>query len=98
MGHSFQLAELARGQEGEGIFDIGRAARIMRQLVLRMLAELQPIARQTKLRVPAKPRVAPVLIPLGRLAWMAEELDLHLLELARAEREIPRCNLVAEAL
>ena len=29
---------------------------------------------------------------------MAEELDLHLLELARAEREIPRRDLVAKAL
>src|ERR1043165_8154929 len=29
---------------------------------------------------------------------MAEELDLHLLELARAEREVARRNLVAEAL
>ena len=29
---------------------------------------------------------------------MAEELDLHLLELARAEGEIPRRDLVAEAL
>ena len=29
---------------------------------------------------------------------MAEELDLHLLELARAEREVPRRDLVAKAL
>ena len=29
---------------------------------------------------------------------MAEELDLHLLELARAEGEIPRRDLVAKAL
>ena len=29
---------------------------------------------------------------------MAEELDLHLLELARAEREVARRDLVAEAL
>ena len=29
---------------------------------------------------------------------MAEELDLHLLELARAERKVPRRDLVAKAL
>ena len=29
---------------------------------------------------------------------MAEELDFHLLELARAKREVPRRDLVAEAL
>src|SRR5215831_19000552 len=98
MGHALELAEFARRQEGKGIFDIGGAAGIVRQLVLRMLAELQPVACQAELRVPEESRVAPVLIPLGRLAWMAEELDLHLLELARAKCEIPRRDLVAKAL
>src|SRR5262249_26098405 len=45
-----------------------------------------------------EPLVAPILIPLGRLRRMAEKLDLHLLELSRAERKIPRRDLVAEAL
>ena len=33
MGHAFQLAELARRQEGEGVFDVGRAAGVMAQFL-----------------------------------------------------------------
>src|SRR6185503_8684787 len=42
--------------------------------------------------------IAPVLIPLQRRIRMAEELNLHLLKLARAKREIPRRDFVAKTL
>src|SRR4029450_4377485 len=48
--------------------------------------------------VPPLAEVAPVLVPLHRLGRVAEELDLHLLELAASESEVPRVDLVAERL
>src|ERR1041384_6266318 len=63
-----------------------------------MFAQPQPLAGQTETLVPGHPPVAPVFVPLARCIRMAEELDLHLLELARSECEIPRRNFVAETL
>ena len=48
--------------------------------------------------VPARALVDPVLVPLLVLARLDEELHLHLLELAGAEDEVARRDLVAEAL
>src|SRR5436309_679718 len=62
-----------------------------------MLAQPQALAGQAEVGVPAEAAVAPVLIPGRRLLRVAEELDLHLLELARAEGEVTRRDLVAEA-
>src|SRR5687767_12307064 len=63
-----------------------------------MLAEPQPFARQAEVRVPLHPPVAPILVPIGRRIRMAEEFDFHLLELARAEREVAWRDLVSETL
>src|SRR5947209_2838037 len=63
-----------------------------------MLPQPQTLARQAEVGVPLHPAVAPILIPLWRAIGMAEKLDLHLLEFARAEREIPRRDLVTKAL
>ncbi len=41
---------------------------------------------------------APVPVPLRRVGRAAEELDLHLLEFAAAEREVARVDLVAKRL
>ena len=98
MGHAFQLAELARREEREGVFDVGRADRVVAQFVGRMVAEPQAVAGQAEIEIPLVAPVVPVLIPGQRLAGVAEELDFHLLELARTEGEIPRRDLVAEAL
>ena len=70
----------------------------MAQLVRVVVAQLQPLARQAEIDVPFHPPVAPVLVPLSRLVGVAEELNLHLLELAAAESEIPRRDLIAETL
>ncbi len=45
-----------------------------------------------------QPGVDPVLVPLGGGVRLDEELHLHLLELAGAEDEVARRDLVAEAL
>ena len=50
MGNPFQLAKLARRQERKGVFDVGRAAGIVAQLVLVMVAQPQPVAGQAKIR------------------------------------------------
>ena len=98
MGNALQLAELARRQERKRVFDIGRAARIVAQLFRVVVAQPQPLAGQSQIQIPLIAPVAPERVPLGRRVGMAEELDFHLLELARAEREIPRRDLVAKAL
>src|SRR5262245_6728636 len=63
-----------------------------------MLAHPQPLAGQAEVGVPLEAAVAPVAVPRRRLLRVAEELDLHLLELARAEGEVARRDLIAEAL
>ena len=47
---AFQLAELALGQERERILDVGRAGRVVAQLIGVMVAELEPIAGQASVR------------------------------------------------
>ena len=64
MGHALQLAKLAGRQEREGVFDVGRAARVMAQFFLVVIAEPQPVARQAKVEIPPVAAVAPVLVPL----------------------------------
>ncbi len=98
MGDPFQLAELARRQERKGILDVGRAAGVMAQLLPVVLAEPQALAGQPQVGIPAVTAVAPELVPGRRRRRMAEKLDLHLLELARAEGEVARSDLVAKAL
>src|SRR5262245_10333263 len=70
----------------------------MAEFVLAVLAQAELVAGEAEVGVPREPAVAPVLVPLTRRLRMAEELDLHLLELARAEGELLRRDLVAEAL
>src|SRR5262245_41155990 len=95
---SLELAELARREERERVLDVGGTGRVVAELVLVMLAQAKHIACQAEVRVPLEAQVAPVLVPLARCIRMAEELDLHLLELARAERELLWRDFVAEAL
>ena len=48
--------------------------------------------------VPLVAGAAPVLVPLQRLVGRHEELEFHLLELASAEHEVARRDLVPEGL
>src|SRR3954469_14016722 len=94
VGDPLQLAD----SKWEAILDVGRGGRVEGQLVLLMVAEAEPVALQAVADVPVEPFLAPVGVPLGGVRRAAEELDLHLLELARAEREVARGDLVAETL
>ena len=76
--------------EGERVLDVGRRRRVERQLLGIVVAQPEPSRLQAEVHVPLEPRLPPVRVPLLRLVGTAEELDLHLLELARAEGEVPR--------
>src|SRR5262245_57128871 len=95
---SFQLPELPGREEGESILDVGCATGVMAALFRLVFPHPQRFIRQPEIEIPLVTPVAPELIPLRRLRGMTEELDLHLLELARAEGEVARGDLVAEAL
>src|SRR5262245_497081 len=85
-----QFAVVAGIEERERVLDVGRADRVVRQFLRCVISQPQVAAPYAMARVPAVPAVAPVLIPRPGLARMTEELHLHLLEFARAEREVPR--------
>src|SRR5260370_39507133 len=71
---------------------------VVRQFILRVLAKSQPILVIDDTLIPLEAILFPVVKPLQHLAWMHEELQIPLLELALAEQEVPRRNLVAESL
>src|SRR5262245_44895217 len=95
---SFQLPELPGREEGESILDVGCATGVMAALFRLVFPHPQRFIRQPEIEIPLVTPVAPELIPLRRLRRVTEELDLHLLELARAEGEVARGDLVAETL
>ena len=94
VGDPLQLADAER----EGVLDVGRGRRVEGQLLGVVVAEPEPVGPQAEVDVPLEPGLPPVGVPLRGLVGPAEELDLHLLELARAEGEVARVDLVAEAL
>ena len=63
-----------------------------------MVAQTQILVLQTDGQQPVVAERAPILEPFEVGAGLAEELQLHLLELAHAEDEVARGDLVAEAL
>src|SRR5664279_2549902 len=70
----------------------------MGQLVLSVRAQAQMVLTDAEPQIPVTPLLQPkVKPPLGLLRGH-EVLHLHLLELARAEDEVPRRDLVAKAL
>ena len=100
VGDALQLAPA----DGEAILDVDGALRVVGELLLRVLPEPQVVGLDPVAPVPAEPLVDPVLVPVlvgrlpvHRLARVDEELQLHLLELARPEDEVPRGDLVPEA-
>ena len=50
MSDPFQFAEFAGGQEGKGVFNVGRAGRIMAQFVRIVFAQPQSLAGQAQCR------------------------------------------------
>ena len=98
VGDSLQLALFAFPQEWEGVFDIGRSTTVMAAFFRSMFTKLELVAGHAQTGIPLHPHVTPVLVPRVRFRGMAEELDLHLLELAGAEDEVPRGDFVSKAL
>jgi len=96
--HALEFAEVALGEERERVLDVGGAARVVGSFGGLVLAQAESIARQAERHVPRDAAIAPVAVPVLRRFRCAEELDLHLLELARPEREVARRDLVAERL
>ena len=98
VSNALEFAVLALLAKWKRILDVGGADRVVGQLVLIVVAQDEPFGADSVIDVPLEPAIAPKLIPLARLTGMAEKLHLHLLELARAEGEVARCDLVAKAL
>src|SRR5438067_2136091 len=82
--------------EREGVLDVDARLGVVRELVAGVRAQAKAVARDAEADVPLETRVPPVVVPLLVLARAYEELELHLLELARAEEEVARGDLVAE--
>ncbi len=87
-----------RPADREEVLEVARAARVVRELVGVVRAYPEMGVAEAEVEVPASALGDPVLVPLDALGGRDEELHLHLLELARPEEEVPRRDLVAEAL
>lgn len=86
------LAPAEREQE----LDVARGLRVMREFLV--VVEAQMFGGKTQiLKILPAVRLE-VVVQLGVRALLAEGLELHLLELDRAEREVARRDLVAERL
>src|SRR5690606_19816037 len=94
IGDTFELAL----PERELVLDVRARRRVMRELGGLMLAQLEVLGANAERHVPPIASVSPIAVPIGRFLRPTEELDLHLLELAAAEREVARIDLVAERL
>src|SRR5438309_1245242 len=84
--------------ERERELDVRRGRRVVRALVVRVVAEPQLLRRDPLLDMPRETRFLPLIVEAQGLRGTREVLHLHLLELARAEDEVARGDLVAERL
>src|SRR5262249_14497445 len=82
--------------EREGGLDVDARLGIVGELVGAVRPEPQAVARDAEPDVPLEALLLPVVEPLSVVARTNEELELHLLELAGAEEEVPGRDLVAE--
>ena len=94
VGHAPQLAPA----EGEEELEVGGGLGVEAQLLGVVVPESQVLVLQADAQQPLMAEAAPVLEPLQVGARLAEELQLHLLELPHPEDEVARGDLVAEAL
>ena len=95
VGDAPQLAPVG---EREGVLDVGGGAAVEGQLGRLVVAQAQMLLFDAEAQQPVLAVVLPVAEPLQVGAGLAEELALHLLELAGAEGEVARGDLVAEGL
>ena len=92
--HAPQLAPA----EGEEELEVRGALGVEAQLLGAVVTQPQVLLADVQVQQPLLAEGAPVLEPLQVGAGLAEELQLHLLELTGAEGEVARGDLVAEAL
>ena len=97
VGTAGDALELAPA-EGVLVLDVAGGGGVEGQLVGIVLAHAQLLAPHAQVHVPRQALVAPVGVPSIVLRRRDEELHLGLLELARAEDEVARRDLVAERL
>ena len=77
-------------------FDVVGVLRVMRKLVRRMLVPLEPFGRHSELQEPVPTLFAPIPEPRIVGTRLHEKLHFHLLELAGAEQEVLRIDLIPE--
>ena len=97
VGDALELAPLRAG-EAEAVLQVHGALGVVGELLGGVLIQAQVVLADAQVGVPGLAVVDPVLVPLLVGARLAEELQLHLLELAGAEDEVARRDLVAEGL
>ena len=90
----FELAPAER----ELVLHIRGGLRVVGELVGLVRSQAQLLLRDAEVQVPLQALLDPGVEPLVVGAGFDEELHLHLLELARAEDEVARRDLVAERL
>ena len=94
VGNAPQLAPA----EGEQELEVRGGLGVEAQLLGIVVAQAEVLVLQADRQQPVVAERAPVVEPLQVGARLAEELQLHLLELADAEDEVARRDLVAEGL
>ena len=92
--HAPQLAPA----EGEQVLEVRGGLGVEGQLLLLVVPEPQVLLLDAQAHQPVVAVGPPVLEPLQVRAGLAEELQLHLLELPDAEDEVAGGDLIAEAL
>ena len=92
--HAPQLAPA----EGEQELEVRGGLGVEAQLLGVVVTQAEVLVLQSDAQQPVVAEGAPVVEPLQIGAGLAEELQLHLLELADAEDEVARGDLVAEGL
>ena len=92
--HTPQLAPA----EGEHEFEVGGTLGVEAQLLGAVVTQPQVLLLHVQAQQPVAAEAAPILEPLQIGAGLAEELQLHLLELTGTEGKVARGDLVAEGL
>ena len=94
IGDTFEFLEAVR----ELIHHIEGGLRVVGQLLLRHVVQLQAVALDSLRFPPVEPLFHPALMPFFVGTRLHEELEFHLLEFADPEDEIARGDLIAESL
>ena len=82
--------------EGKFVFDIVSFLRVESAIFIRDVHDMETLAGDPYLLVKLQSRFEPLISETETILGAAEILDLHLLELARAEGVVPRIDLIAE--